>query len=118
MGTVPQSGRAHPVQLHLPELRTPLQADLPGGDRQLQAVRMPEKASGTVRNVRIFPKTYLNRKMLCQTAGELHRIALVRSVYSFCGFVQFCVVPKTRYQNRITDIGSFDADITIQKSEV
>ena len=62
--------------------------------------------------------TYLNRKMLCQTAGELHRIALVRSVYLFCGFVQFCIVPKTRYQNRITDIGSFDADITMQKSEV
>ena len=80
MGTVPQTGRVHPVQLHLPELRTPLQADLPGGDRQLQAVRMPEKASGTVRNVRIFPKTYLRQ----------HRtIASADLSGSFAPFLQF-----------------------------
>ena len=38
VGVLPQSGRAHPVQLYLPELRTPLQADLPGRDPLLPAV--------------------------------------------------------------------------------
>ena len=41
-----------------------------------------------------IPKACSNGKEICETAGELHPIALVRRVYPFCGFVLFFFVPK------------------------
>lgn len=58
-----------------------------------------------------IPKACSNGKEICETAGELHPIALVRRVYPFCGFVRFFVIPKDSSQNRITDIGICDGDI-------
>ena len=58
-----------------------------------------------------IPKACSNGKEICETAGELHPIALVRRVYPFCGFVWFLDIQKNSFQNRITDIGVCDGDI-------
>lgn len=49
--------------------------------------------------------------MIHETAADFHPIALVRRVNQFYGFVHFYPIPKTPYQNRITNLVIIDADI-------
>ena len=49
--------------------------------------------------------------MIHETVAVFHPIALLRRVKPLHGFVFFCPILKISYQNRITNLGTIDADI-------